>query len=106
MLSEAQETRLKEIILGKFPDQMKLPFTLWGSTAIQSLIADLWGIYIGQRTISAYIQRRGYTPRKAAKRAYEHSDKVNQEWLDQTYPFIKKRSEIFGGEIFFFGKGG
>lgn len=100
ILSKPQETKLKEIILGKFPDQMKLPFALWSSTAIRSLIADLWGIDMGQRTISSYMQRWGYTPQKAAKRAYERSDKATQEWLEHTYPFIKKRSEIFGGEIF------
>jgi len=99
-LSEPQENKLKEIILGKFPDQMKLPFALWSSTAIRSLIADLWGIEMGQRTISSYMQRWGYTPQKAAKRAYERSDKATQEWLEHTYPFIKKRAEIFGGEIF------
>jgi len=99
-LSEAQETKLKAIILDKFPDQMKLPFALWSSTAIRSLIADLWGIDMGQRTISSYMQRWGYTPQKAAKRAYERSDKATQEWLEHTYPFIKKRAEIFGGEIF------
>lgn len=99
-LTESQEDKLKVIILGKFPDQMKLPFALWSSTAIRSLIADLWGIDMGQRTISAYMQRWGYTPQKAAKRAYERSDKATQEWLDKTYPFIKKRAEIFGAEIF------
>lgn len=98
-LSAAQESKLEEIILGKFPDQMKLPFALWSSTAIRSLIADLWGIDLCQRTISAYMQRWGYTPQKAAKRAYERSDKATREWLEQTYPFIKKRAEIFGAEI-------
>ena len=79
---------------------MKLPFALSSSTAIRSLIADLWGIEMGQRTISSYMQRWGYTPQKAVKRAYERSDKVTQEWLEHTYPFIKKCAEIFGGEIF------
>lgn len=99
-LSEPQERRLKEVILGKFPDQMNLPFALWSSTAIRGLIADLWGIEMGQRTISSYMQRWGYTPQKAAKRAYERSDKATQEWLETTYPFIKKRAEVFGAEIF------
>ena len=98
-LTESQEVKLKEIIQGKFPDQMKLPFALWSSTAIRSLILDLWGIDMPQRTISAYMQRWGYTPQVPAKRAYERSDKATQEWLDQTYPYIKKRAEIFGAEI-------
>ena len=48
-LREPQERKLKEVILGKFPDQMNLPFALWSSTAIRSLVADLWGMNMGQR---------------------------------------------------------
>ena len=37
-LSEAQKTRLQEIVIGKCPDQLQLPFALWSSTAIRALI--------------------------------------------------------------------
>ena len=99
-LSAPQEKRLKEMIVGQCPDQMELPFALWSSTAIRALIHSLWGIKMGQRTISDYMRRWGYTPQKAAKRAYERSDKATQEWLNDIYPAIKQRATQCDAEIF------
>ena len=63
---------------------MKLPFALWSSTTIRSLIADLLGIEMA-RVQSVPTCSAGDTPlQKAAKRAYERSDKATQEWLDHT----------------------
>lgn len=79
---------------------MQLPFALWSSTAIRALIQDQWGIKLSQRLISRYMKRWGYTPQKAAKRAYERLDTATQEWLTQTYPEIKKRAICHQAEIF------
>ena len=87
-------------MVGQCPDQMELPFALWSSTAIRALIHSLWGIKMGQRTISDYMRRWGYTPQKAAKRAYERSDKATQEWLNDIYPAIKQRATQCDAEIF------
>jgi len=99
-LTAAQESKLKEILVGKSPEQMQLPFALWSSVAIRLLIREQWNIDLPQRTISAYMKRWGYTPQKAAKKAYERSDKATQEWLDETYPYIKKQAALCGGEVF------
>ena len=92
-LSAPQEKRLKEMMVGQCPDQMELPFALWSSTAIGALIHSLWGIKMGQRTISDYMRRWGYTPQKAAKRAYERSDKATQEWLLKE---ARRRTKVVG----------
>ena len=99
-LTAAQERKLKDIVVGQSPEQLELPFALWSSTAIRLLIRDQRQIDLPQRTISAYMKRWGYTPQKGAKQAYERSDKATKEWLDQTYPKIKKRAALCGGEIF------
>ncbi len=99
-LNEAQERSLKQIVVGSSPEQMRLPFALWSSTAIRLLIHEQWRIDLPQTTISAYMKRWGYTPQKGSKQAYERSDKATQEWLVETYPYIKKRAAYHGGEIF------
>lgn len=99
-LTPAQEQRLKDMVMGKNPEQMKLPFALWSSTAIRALIKDQWLIELPQRAISRYMKRWGFTPQKGAKRAYERSDAATQQWLSETYPKIKKRAALCGGEIF------
>ena len=46
------------------------------------------------------MKRWGYTSQRAAKKANERSDKATQEWLGETYPYIKKRAALCGGEVF------
>jgi len=98
-LTAAQESRLKEIIVGKCPDQMQLPFALWSSTAIRALVKKMWGISMSQELVSDYMRRWEYTPQKGAKRAYERSDLATQKWLEETYPAIKKRAKAHKAEI-------
>lgn len=100
LLSPAQEAKLQAIICEKCPDQLKLPFALWSRPAIQSLIWELWSIRIATRTLSTYLARWGFTPQKPAKQAYEQCNKAVQEWLDNTYPFIKTRARLHHAEIF------
>ncbi len=100
ILTAAQEKQLEQIVVGKSPEQMQLPFALWSSTALRALIKDKWAINMSQRTISEYMRRWGYTPQKAARRAYERSDKATQKWLSVTYPYIKERATKHNGEIF------
>lgn len=99
-LTVPQERRLKEIVVGKCPDQEQLPFALWSSTAIRALVKKMWAIDMSQRLVSSYMDRWGYTPQKGAKRAYERSDEKTQEWLNTTYPNIKQRAKHHQAEIF------
>ena len=100
LLTTAQESRLKEVIDGQCPDQMRLPFALWSGTAIRALVKQMWGINLSQKVVSDYMRRWGYTPQKGAKRAFERSDLAVQEWLEARYPAIKKRAKKEGAEIF------
>ena len=99
-LTQAQETKLKQIICDKNPQQMKLPFALWTSGGIQNLVWKLWHVRIARRTVSTYLKPWGFTPQKPAKRAYEQCSKAVQEWLDEEYPFIKKRAKLFRGQVY------
>jgi len=79
---------------------MKLPFALWNRKAIKAVIAQMWGVRIAIRTVGDYLKRWGYTPQKPAKRAYERKPKAVKEWLDNTYPEIKRRASEEGAEIY------
>jgi transposase len=99
-LTKAQERSLQEMIIGKCPDQLQLPFALWSSTAIRALVKQMWGLNMSQALVSDYMQRWKYTPQKGVKRAYERSDPATQTWLEETYPEIKARAKQLKGEIF------
>jgi hypothetical protein len=99
-LTGAQEKELKRLLCEKNPRQLKLPFALWNRRAIQSAIYQLWRVRIAIRTIGDYMKRWGFTPQKPIKKAYEQSSKAVQEWLDNTYPEIKKLAKTEGAEIY------
>ena len=46
-----------------------------------------------------YLTRWGYTPQKAARRAYERDDEAVQRWLTYEYPKIMKRAKWEKAEI-------
>jgi transposase len=100
ILTEAQESALKKLLVEKNPKQLKLPFALWNRRAIQSVIYKMWRVRIAIRTIGDYLKRWGFTPQKPIKRAYEKSPKAVKEWLDDTYPEIKKRARKENAEIY------
>ncbi len=99
-LTGAQESTLKKLICDKNPDQMKLPFALWNRKAIQAVVKQMWNVRIAIRTIGDYLKRWGFTPQKPAKRAYERNPKAVKDWLDNTYPGIKKRASVEDAEIY------
>ena len=100
VLTAPQEKELKKLLCNKNPKQLKLPFALWNRKAIQSAIYQLWRVRIAIRTIGDYMKRWGFTPQKPIKKAYEQSPKAVQEWLDHTYPEIKKLAEKEKAEIY------
>jgi transposase len=100
ILTEAQESALKKLLVEKNPKQLKLPFALWNRRAIQSVIYKMWRVRIAIRTIGDYLKRWGFTPQKPMKRAYEKNPKAVKGWLDDTYPEIKKRARKENAEIY------
>lgn len=100
LLTDDQEMVLKRLLIDKNPRQLKLPFALWTRKAIQSAIYKMWRVKIAIRTIGDYMKRWGFTPQKPIKKAYEQSPKAVQEWLDNSYPEIKKLAKTEDAEIY------
>lgn len=100
ILTQSQEVMLKKLLTEKNPRQLKLPFALWNRKAIQSVIYQMWRQKIAIRTIGDYMKRRGFTPQKPIKKAYEQKPKAVQEWLDYTYPEIQKLAKKDDAEIY------
>lgn len=100
LLTKEQEDVLRNLLIIKNPQQLKLPFALWNRKAIQSVIYQMWRIKIAIRTIGDYMKRWGFTPQKPIKRAYERNPKAVQQWLDTTYPEIKSKARKEKAEIY------
>ncbi len=98
-LSAKDERQAQRLICGKFPDQLQLPFALWTRVAVRELIRVRFGVRLSIRGVGEYLSRWGYTPQKAARRAYERDDAAVQAWLAREYPTILMRAKREKAEI-------
>ena len=98
-LTANQEQNLQRIICDKRPEQMKMDFALWSRPAVMQLIEREYGIKLHVRSVGKYLSRRGFTPQKPIKKAYEQRPEAVQKWLDEEYPSIEQRAKAEGAEI-------
>lgn len=99
VLDSEQEIAVRNMLVDKAPDQLKLPFALWTRDAVRLAIKKEFGVELPLRTITDYLKRWGFTPQKPAKRAYEQDPAKLKQWFEQGYPEIAARAKQEGAEI-------
>jgi len=92
-LSARQEKQVKDSVMGKHPEQLRLPFYLWTRQAVRELIQERYGMGIGLTTVGNYLKAWGFTPQKPVRRAFEQNNAAVQRWLTETYPAIARRAK-------------
>jgi transposase len=70
-LSVSQAKRMRALIVGKMPDQLKLPFYLWTRAAVQRLIERECKVHLSLSAVGGYLARWGLSAQRPIKRAYE-----------------------------------
>lgn len=91
-LNAKRAGRIRSLIVGKLPDQLKLPFYLWTRAAVARLIAREYGIDVSLVTVGRYLQAWGLSPQKPVRRAYERKEAAIARWLRQEYPAIARQA--------------
>ena len=99
LLSAAQEKVMRQFIVDKTPEQMKMPYALWSRAAVARLIYERLDIWLSVRTVGLYLRRWGFTPQKPMKKAYEQSPAAVKKWLQQEYPVIAANAKAEGAEV-------
>ena len=102
-LSRAESARTVRLIVGKCPDQLRLPFALWTREAVRMLLKRKYGAEVSIWTVGRYLRRWGLTPQKPLRRAFEQDPKAVKRWLEKEYPAIhrqalRERAEIHWGD--------
>lgn len=102
-LSSEQIRYLKRKIIGKQPDQLKLPFALWTREAVCDLIYRKYNITLSVWTVGRYLREWGFSPQKPIYRAFEQDPEAVKQWLEEEYPAIvseakKSNATIFWGD--------
>lgn len=93
LLTDKQSRTIRQLVIDKCPDQLKLPFVLWTREAVRDLIQRKYGITVSINTAGNYLRGWGFTPQKPVRRAYEQNPVVVQRWLDEEYPALVKRAK-------------
>ena len=92
-LNARQAARLRNLVIGKMPEQLKLPFYLWTRAAVAQLIAREYDTRVSLSTVGRYLKAWGMSPQKPVKRAYERNDEAIARWLKRAYPAIARQAK-------------
>src|SRR5919199_2458247 len=95
----AQAAEIQQLITDHCPDQLELPFALWGREAVRDLIWKRCGVTLAIRTVGDYLRRWGFTPQRPVKRALERHEARIRAWLAEDYPAIARRAKAERAEI-------
>lgn len=102
-LSAKQCERMRTLVVGKMPDQLKLPFYLWTRAAVRELIRRECAVSLSLTAVGGYLKRWGLSAQRPVKRAYERNDEAVALWLAEIYPQItsrakRERARIYWGD--------
>lgn len=92
-LSGKRAERIRSLIVGKLPDQLKLPFYLWTRAAVARLIEREYGLRVSLTTVGRYLKAWGLSPQQPVRRAYERNEAAIARWLKQDYPMMARQAK-------------
>lgn len=98
-LSREQRAQTMRWIVGRCPDQLRLPFALWTREAVQQLLAQEFALNVSVWTVGRYLKAWGFTPQKPVRRAFEQSPAEVRRWLETDYPAIAREAKAWRAQI-------
>ena len=105
-LSDKQRQGVKRWILGKDPRQYGFDYGLWSRRIVQQMIREKFGAELGLTAVGRLLASLEITPQKPLRRAYERDPAAVAQWVEETYPQLKKRAKRHGAKIFFLDEAG
>ena len=105
-LTEKQRHRVRRWILGKDPRQYGFDFGLWSRRIVQTLIQEKLGVELGLTAVGRLLASLEITPQKPLRRAYERDPAAVDQWVQETYPKLRRRAKRLGAKIFFLDEAG
>ena len=102
-LNTKQCERMRALVVGKMPEQLKLPFYLWTRAAVRELIKQKCSVSLSLTAVGGYLKRWGLSVQRPVRRAYERNDEAVALWLAEVYPQIatrakRERARIYWGD--------
>ena len=99
LLNSRQMKKLQKTVIGTTPDQLKFPFALWSSKALQAYIEETWHVKPCRRTVRRYMNKMNFTCQCPIRYAREQNAAQVKQWLELKYPEIRKEAHEIGAKI-------
>lgn len=103
--SKAMQWIYKTVTMGN-PRQMKMPFVLWSSKLLASVIEKKLGLKLSKASVCRLLHQLGLSPQRPLWRAYQRDPEAVEHWLKQEYPAICAAARKAGGEVWFSDEAG
>lgn len=100
-LSLTQVTKLRALILGVDPRQLRFEFALWTREMIGVLIEREFGVVLSASSVGRLLRAIGLSPQRPLWRAYQADPDAVERWKTERFPQIKAAAAAAGGLVFF-----
>lgn len=99
-LSQQEEREIREVIISKTPEQLKMAGFLWTRAKICAYIKSAYRKTISVQVISRYLKRWGLTCQRPTKRACGQDIARVEKFKREEYPEIAKRAKEENADIY------
>lgn len=100
LLSAQEQREIRQTIIDKTPDQLKLAGCLWTRQKISDYIKKTYKKVVSLRSVTDYMKRWGLTCQRPTKRAYAQDDVRVNRFMKEEYPAITSRAKAEKAEIY------
>lgn len=100
LLTEYEQKEIRQTIISKAPNQLKLAGFLWTLAKISQYIWVVYRKKVSVRSLSNYMKRWGLTCQRPTKRACGQDIARIEQFKKEEYPAIAKRAKEENAEIY------
>ncbi|MDR1067415.1 MAG: IS630 family transposase [Clostridiales bacterium] len=100
LLTDEQEREIRQTIIGKAPNQLKLAGFLWTLAKISQHIWQVYRKRVSVRSLSNYMKRWGLTCQRPTKRACGQDIERIERFEKEEYPAIAARAKVENADIY------
>lgn len=100
ILTPEQECAIRQTIIDKNPEQLKLKCCLWTRKAIHDYILRDFKLDLPLSTLGYYLERWGFSIQRPTKRANRQDATRVDAWVNEEYPAIAEKAKAENAEIY------
>lgn len=100
-LSVSQVVKLRALILGNDPRQLRFQFALWTREIVAELILREFNVQMSVSAVGRMLRRLGMSPQRPLWRAYQANPDAVQRWKTEEFPAIRAAAAKAGAVVFF-----